>query len=1326
MQHQMITRTFALTTLALVVASFTALQAGDLRSAGLEVSSTPSRVAFTLQPVIERWDTVIGRSGMEVRPVIKRARIRQSADGSVVQWIIPFDVIVPHPTGFDLSVTDIRAHRQSLPLQAGFTPEGVIVPTPAPLTQAADIAYTGIGRGRHYATVSVVVAETRNGHTSVVDRVTGDIALAPSASGLRATHDGVGVEDRIAVNADAPWWAADTRPTLNKTAESVQSEAIASAWLIEITEEGVYRITADQLRAAGLPTDAAAAQTLKLYGRDGMELPETVEPPQNIDLHEHDIIVRTNSDGSIADVLFYASGPNGFQVTKTGSIEHYIHHYDTKAGYMLTHGGSPGKRSTIRPSASQPVEHRPLTTTGYVYQEEEIVAPYNQGSGRKWWGRAIANDGSLVMTTPLPALVRSGQIRYRTNLAHNGTTSGVVTVTENGTAIAQRSLSSVPKYMDTYSGSMAGSIDASKIAADGRSVLRFMYQSSDRAANGFLDWFEIAYPRGLVANDREFSFFTEAGITGVCEYTINGFEGGEIYAFDVTDRKRPQRVANAGPQGSLFSIREYLSGDSIRRYYITSKLKSTGLRSIGSLSLRDRALKGELGTMIIITGPQVRASATRYADYRAQESGLSVSVVTTEEIFNEFGYGIKDPTAIRDFIGHAYRRSPIKPRYVLLWGDGHFDYKNISSPATNIIIPYESLDPDDTSWGLSTYTTDDYYVRVEGNDARIDCAIGRLPITSNAIGDRMAAKIRAYEHLSARDDWRTRIGLVADDGETSNNETDGNLHLRQSESLTSTYVPMAFQPKKFYLVEYPTENVARGRRKPSVTADYISTLNTSGALLFNWIGHGNPRVWAHEFVFERETTPQQMHNANKPFFLTAATCDFARFDLADVQSGAEELVLLEEGGAIGSFSSTRVVFAWSNAEINEEFYSQLFSRETDGKRPRLGDVMFRVKQKLFGDNDEKFFLMADPAMRLLIPDHNVVFETINGQNIDSTLIQVKALSTVTVTGRITPPLGNDVDGSFNGTATVSLLDAQRRVTVTDTDPPKTVNTFTLPGAALSRGSYKVENGRFEATFVVPKDIAFSDANARLYGYAISDDDRTAMGATDKVRVNEVASESFDDTEGPDIKIYMDSRLFRNGEVVRPTPILIVDLSDKTGINTTGIGVGHGILANFNEGGLVEDITESFSTSLNDSRAGTATKQIFTLGPGHHTVRVRAWDVLNNMSEATTSFRIAEQDEGVVTSWVFNFPNPFSSATTIRFKHNVNAPFTADISIHDMQGRAVYVAPMSIKDMQTAEIIWDGETATGESLSSGIYAAVITVTEASGASSVVSGKLALIR
>lgn len=1300
------------------------LEASDYSRVGLTVKeSNLHTLSYSFSPVFRGWDTIQTANGEVLRPDIAGARLHQSADGSNVQWVVSFDVVVPHENGFAFHPAHAEMDLVQGMLEVGRTPTGVAIPTEPVLGEPISMTYTGIARGRHIATVFIVVASSDGQHTRLITPHKGTIRFAPANLTPTQNHQDIGGLS-YAINPEAPWRVSASR-TLAK-GEMVQGgEALTNVFQMDIREQGVYRLSSDDLKSVGIPTDASTAKSLKIFGRGGRELSEVVEPATNDQLAEQAIIVSTNTDGSIKEVVFYASGPSGWSFVN-GKVGHYIHHYDTRSGYLLTYGGSDGRRSQMRSAAPSTAIHIPLSVTGYQFQEEELSSPYNSGSGRKWFGRGIENNGSLTITTQLPGLLRTGNVFYRMNVAHKGSQSGSVTMYENGEPIAQRFLPSVPDYMDTYSASTSGSMNAANLSADGRSVLRFSYECSDNSSSGLIDWFEIHYPRGLIAHEGQFEFFADSSLEGVFEYTVNGFDGGAIYGFDISDKTNPIQVENTAPSGGLFGVRESREDGGARQYFLSSSTKSVSLARIPDLTLRNRAVRGELGDYLVITNPSLLASATRYADYRRSIGELNVTVVTTDEIFREFSYTVQDPTSIRDFIAYAYRHAPSKPRYVLFWGDGHFDYKRISTATPNYVIPYESLDPDDQSYGLSTYTTDDYFVRIEGNDKRPEMPIGRLPITSNAIGDRMTSKIRNYETSASTDDWRTRVCLVADDGQVSNGESDQALHLNQSERLAGEYVPREFQPKKIYLVEYPTDNVARGRRKPSVTADIVSTINTNGSLILNWIGHGNPRVWAHEFVFERETTPAQFNNSDKPFFLTAATCDFARFDLTDVQSGAEELVLKENGGAIGVFSAARVVFAYANAEINQEFYTKLFTPEPDGKAPRMGDVLYRVKQRFFSNNDEKFFLLGDPTLRLLIPDHHVVFETVNGVDVKETVVTVEALSTVTVTGFITKPTEEDNDNTFNGVATISLLDAQRDVTVVDNDRFNTVNNFSLPGAALMRGSFEVDNGRFTATFVVPKDISFSSAAARLYGYAVSDDERTAKGSTNNVIVDGVASHNFQDLDGPEIDIYLDSRKFLSGNVVRENPILIVDLEDKTGINTTGIGVGHGIEALFTDVDRVEDLTETFSTSLENSRAGTASKQVFNLGAGHHSVRVRAWDVLNNMAEKTTTFRIATTDEGTVASWVSSYPNPFHGATTIQFRHNNSGPFTATIRIYDTQGRMVFEAPMTISDMQTATVTWDASDNLGNQLGSGIYLAVVEMQNSQGGFTQVAGKLALIR
>lgn len=1311
----------------LTAVAFCLLVVGSASLLGVELpglvvrENTQHMLAISYKPVIASWDTTEIEGIRYVRPDIKGAQLRVSKDGTLTQWVVSADVLVPGSEQFSIESKTIRTielHSSlvfAVPTIEGFGP----VLTQEPISERLQLRYDGIAGDRHVAQLTLVIASQENGVTVVTNNVELSIAFKGQPGPTQRGSLKLDV-----LNPDAPWVISRTRNVSKQNQDLVQvSEPFTRMFRIPTDREGLYRVTADQLKSIGIPTDNAGVASVRVFGRGGAELPEIVDSAYSNELLEQPIIVRTNGDGSLRDVIFYAAASSGWQINKSG-IQHFINNFSNTTSYYLTSGSAKGLRSTVRQASANSADTRPSVVTGRVFVEDEINSPYSSGSGRRWFGRSIDNGGAITVSQVLPGLVRQGTLLYRYVVAHRGSTPGTASLTESGTSVSQLQIRAVPKYMDAYSAVGEATLNASVVPSDGRSSVRISYTSTDRISSGLLDWIEIHYPRLVNAQDNEFEFWTVKSPTGTHEYGINGFSG-EIFGFDVSNRSRPVQVENVSTTGGMFVLREDVDSTSTRRYYISSTLRSTSLHSIAYPNLRATPRGSEL---IVITHPSLLESAEGYAAYRRLSSGIGVSVVTTEEIYNEFSYGSLDPTAIRDFLAMAWSTYSPRPHSVLLWGDGHFDYKNISTTLPSYVTSYQSLDPDDQDYGLYTYTTDDFFVRLAGNDKRPEMAIGRLPISSNSIGNRLLKKIKRYEEQAATDEWRTRITVVADDGQQGEGLSDRSTHLDQSEALIRNHVLREFQPRKIYLVEYPTENVARGRRKPTVTQDMLSTINTNGTLLLNWIGHGNPRVWAHESIFVRETTPAEMTNVDKPFFLTAATCDFARWDMTELQSGAEDLLLLENGGAIGVFSAARVVFSTANAEINQEFYTQLFTRDFNGNFPTVGEVMYKVKQKYFGNNDEKFHLLADPTLRLHIPNQRVRFSAVNSENItaDGPNVSITALSTVEVEGFVSGGADSTPDAGFNGYVTVSLVDANQVVTAVDTDIYSTINTFVRPGPALSRGSFVVTNGRFTASFVVPKDISFSSQNASLYGYAASGDNRFAMGVTSKVVVDGVTTVIDPETDGPEINIYLDSRKFLAGGLVRQNPILIVDLEDKTGINTTGIGIGHDIEAEFNNGTLKESLTRSFSTSLTNSRAGTAQKQIFGLADGLHTVRVRAWDVLNNVSETQTSFRIASSPDGILVGGLYNFPNPFTSTTTIRFVHNSARPFQADLMILDVQGRLIIDRSMRIMDMQTADLLWDGKDSAGSPMGAGIYQAVVRLTDESGATSYVGGKLALIR
>ncbi|MBL7999109.1 MAG: type IX secretion system sortase PorU, partial [Candidatus Kapabacteria bacterium] len=939
--------------------------------------------------------------------------------------------------------------------------------------------------------------------------------------------------------------------------------------------------------------------------------------------------------------------------------------------------------------------------------------------------------------TQLPNLLRSGTVTYRIAVAHKNDTDGSFTIQENGSPLVTVQVAGKrdESYVEYVARQTMLSVPASTIAADNRSVLRMSYvnPSNPTSAFGYIDFFEIHYPSQLVPHNNSVDFVSDTGVTGVVRYDFNGFSGNPI-GFDVTDPANPILLTNQATTGGMFNFTAKIDSASPRSFYISASITSPDIERVGEwANLRDDIANAHV---IVVTAPELLASAMNYAKYREANSSMKVKVVSTTALYHEFSSGVPDITAIRDYIAYAYRNwTSVKPAYVILWGDGHFDYKSISAINRNFIPTYQTDDIDpsfnrDYYWRYTdNYSTEDYFVCVNGNDRLVDVTLGRVPINSPEEGDWALEKIRIYEKESSQDAWRTFVTMIADDGPTSYG-TDYNSHTQQSENIANDDIEMPedIQVRKIYMAEYPTENIPKGRRKPRVTEDMLTAVNARGSVILNWIGHGNPRVWAHEVIYDRDETTQQFTNLTKQFFLVAATCDFARFDLAEGQSGAEALVMSRRGGAIGCFSSTRVVFSGENAALAQDFYRELFRRGSNGLYKRIGDVIAVTKQTNTSVNDQKYFLLGDPTVRIHVPNSVVKFSSINGISVDSsTDINVKALSEVTIRGTIGDFPGTSVDKSYNGIVQLTMFDTDVNMRVQDpaamasSARDSSVHAFSRLGAALHRGTYQVVNGEFTATFIVPKDISFLNKPGRLFGYSRTNDStRYAKGMTDKFSVGGISDIGFSDDNGPVMNIFMDERTFKAGDLVRSNPLLIVDLADESGINATGIGVGHKIEAWLDDNTESIDLTEDFTTSLKDAKSGSAIKQLFALSPGQHTVRVRAWDILNNFTQGSTYFRVGENDKSVFSGRVEVYPNPFSEKINVFFTHNQGFSFDAELRIFTVQGKQVRYIQQSTTTLQSGNFLWDGTDEDGATLPQGTYPFTLRLIAADGNAQVYRG------
>ena len=1308
---------------------------------GITIIKSDTRdLILTYKPVFNDLRTIITVNGEETYlPDISGVIEDFQQSGEPLQLVMRNNITVPGSDKFELLDYEVKSIRSY---------EVKMAPGPTLLKNLGEeeykinpelyksgppdwvsLNYTGIARGTYLSELNLTAARynTSNGKIEIPGEIYIHIRFYPEEANFSNSYSEPA--SPISLNyKEAKSWKTNTfdiNYKTNRNKSNSQLSGPSGKWYkIEITSEGVYKIDASTLSDKGINISRDDVNTIKIYGNGGLELSEDVEDGKNSALNEQEIIVNTNSSGDLSSIIFYASPAWGFEYSKSEGFKHYFNHYaqfksskkniqDEVVYYLLTWGSEEGKRATETASPEGDADYSPKSYIRSIFFEEDLENGYpGYGAGRMWLGGPIYP--SVTYTNVLQNLDRDGQITYKYSLGQVADGDCVFKIYENNNYLSYLRIDS---NSEIYVKQGDVTIDATMIASDNRSELKIEYVPDVTTGTSYFDWYEIHYPRSFVPINNELSFFTDPDLSGISEYNLNNFSG-TIYGYDVTDVQNPKLLKNDANTGGMFVFKAEHEEDNPKRFFVSSNMKKPA--SIESFTIENLRTNHANTDVIVITHKSLLSSANAFKEYREANSNLSVSVVTTQSIFNEFSYCTPDPTGIRDFISNAYYNWDTKPKYIVIWGDGHYDFRSISTSTTNFVPAYQKpaketglLDD------MDAYATDDYYVKVEGSGYHTDIPIGRITVDKPETGDWMVEKIAHYEHNSSLDSWRTTITLLADDSQKGSNGFDGSDHTRNSENIADE-LPDYLKQNKIYLVEYPRENLAGGLRKPKVTEAMVSTVNTSGTFLMNWMGHGNPRVWAHEEIFERSTTVPLMHNMDKLFFTCAGTCDFGRFDMTDTKSGAEEIVLSKYGSSIGILSATRGVYGSWNEEIIQLFYHYLFTRnENTGKFDLLGDVLQNVKQhRINTSNDSKFYLLGDPTMRLLIPDQQVRIDSINGVYVAEidTAIQLKALSDITISGTIIDSYSKEILSGFNGMATLTVLDCEENINVEDIDG--SIHNIDKPGGALNRGSYQVTNGAFTASFIMPKDISFANDSGSIYVYAVdSVQNLFAMGESNKIIIGGIDDQGRVDSLGPIVDVYLETRKFLNGDIVCSSPLLIIDLADESGINTTGRGIGHRIEAWMDDDPLSTDLTDKFANSPTDSKAGTVEDYLFDLSKGKHKLKVRAWDVLGNYTIEEVEFVIIPDEERIYISELYNYPNPVeqSGSTIFKFIHNIVPPFDAELSVYSRDGRLIKTINQTISSSYEGEITWDITDSQGCSIPSGVYLYQLILTSGDGTS-----------
>ena len=1092
---------------------------------------------------------------------------------------------------------------------------------------------------------------------------------------------------------------------------------------IAVEENGVHRITDGELKKMGF----AAPSKVRLYGYGGHILPETGLASLPDDLVE---VPLWRENGYM---LFYANGTIKWEYNN-GRYVHSQNVYSTYGCYFLTEGDD-------APMAFPKVTLQPTTEAvhtsynDYALYEKEKKSPCS-------YGRVLVDNDAFSSTA-------SRAKTYRLAIDGAMDSPAVVDLSfATGGEIASRV---TVLYADAANSFEVGSLTIGRVVsgevgkiAEGKFTIPggvaagsnfvLVHRTDDNSRVGYLDYLRLNYRRSLALRGANTLFRGDMTDDGNARFDIAGCNANTR----VWDVSSPSAIKELSGElkGTTYSV---VAPADVNSNIVAVNVKGAfpSVKVLGEVPNQNLHAIGQADMVIIVpSNGKFLPAAERLADAHRSMDGLAVEVVTAQQVYNEFSSGTPDVTAYRRLMKMLYDRAEDEtdaPKYLLLFGDGWYDNRLITFQGRkqdDYLLCYESQNSVDA---IYSYVLEDYMGYLddgEGSDHlrdKVDLGIGRIPAQSVADANAVVDKIIAYMQNKDAGEWQNRILLLADDGDDSM----PNQHMKDADAVAAVFEQQypSYIVNRIYWDDYPIEVSATGKRYPAVTKDIYNAL-AKGALMVNYSGHGSSNLLSHEMVW-KASDMAAVKSPRMPLWVTAS-CDIGPFDMGD-NSVAESAMMNANGGAIGLFTTTRTVLQSYNSVINKEFSKQLMQPVSTGEIIAVGDAVRTAKNNVIALGSDRtvnklqYVLLGDPALRLKYPKYRVVVDRMNGVDASNT-VQVSAGSLLRVEGRVVTA-GGELASHFTGVLYSTLFDSAVEVNTRDNTGLGSYS-YTAYNKTLFSGNDSVYNGRFAINMPIPLDISYSNDYGMLNLYAVDTAFvSSAQGYFVNFTVGGTASDFVNDSVGPEIRLYLNSPSFVDGDDVNATPTLMVELYDENGINTMGTGIGHDITAIVdNDPRHTYNLNSAFVPVVGDYTRGTINMPLNRLEAGEHTLTLRAWDLYNNSSLARITFNVDPAlAPGCVELKVNPSPVISGSQATFTLVHDrPQSEMDVRIDVFNVQGQMVWTnTERTVCDGNTYSCSWNGTSQSGQPLSTGVYIVRAYMTEGGVTSSVKTGKFVVL-
>lgn len=1179
-----------------------------------------------------------------------------------------FLVSVPPDGEIDYTIDFSQAAVIDIPTDSGY-----YLPADSPL-----VSQVSVFEARRHRLVGICIFPQRmeNGRLAIYDNFVIDIRITRKQQSTEVAERLSRLDSVLAATVINPeqFFRFGAKPGSTSLLKKKVALNDAAQWLkISVSEGGVTGISGSTLQQAGINLVNLASDSIRMF-YCGSEVPSLDPSAPEPELHQIGIAVEDGGDGQFGvtdNILFYAQPLNYFEYNGSGQPVYSYNPYNSRNVYWLAIGGggdpAPLRWASIDGEPSGSSDYM-LTAVHQFLRAEQNHLLRSDNHFTWYWSTSTTVNTSAN----LPDLCRGDSINIELGADCN----------YNGSRIRLNNV-----QMSKYSSYSSQYWDKTGAAVPGLNNL-VIELSKGSYTTPYLDFLNILYSMELRYHGSRIAF-NSYGYSGTIEYQIIGLNSAASI-LDVTDPDNPKRITGLDVSDDTARFQAATPDEGVAQFVVFAP---------GNLQVPDAAIGTNLGQLrsdltqydcLVISPHSFQNALQDYVDYRQEQGNYRIKLVALEDIYNDFGFGLESPMAIRNYLHYAYENyDQPSPSAVLLAGDGTYDYLDNSGLHASSYVPPFIQDHNE-------YSSDDNYVYfgrllwldsdsswVYAGDRGWDMMIARWPVRSSAEIAAYVSKLKSYESPETQGIWRSRITYVADDEFKGDYITTEIVHTAQAETLAVMHTPNDFVKQKIYLTDYP---FASNGEKPAVNDAIVGAIN-NGTLIINYIGHGSPDIWADEKVFKKEVDLGRLKNIDKLTMVLAASCSIGMFDAPDGE-GMAEMLFRQHGGAITVVSATGVVLWPDNSHFIYDLYDDLF-----GNRHNMTEAVFAAKMlhQYDGDvsiirNDVAYVVFGDPLMESGLPEYRIEMTPLT----DSNLVPLDSFD---FAGRIVDGDGNSV--AVDGNIDIAVYDAP-----TVKHHVLGIN-YSLGGPTIFRGSVEAKSGSFESSFIVPLDVDYGGQAARIAGYGafgIS----AGIGGLDSLRISDTTAALATDHDGPLIECsFSEVPDFVSGDRIPDRATLVAKLSDHSGINLTS-SLGHRIeLILDNDNNTTMNLTDRFTYDAGGCRSGELQFTLPALTPDRHTFRLRAWDNANNPS--STEFEATPSQIGrIAISEMMNYPNPMEENTEFFFDLSESSE-SVELQIFTLSGRL-------IKEFRTTSAVvghnrlfyWDGRDKDGDRVAEGIY------------------------